>query len=627
MPNNSSYNSASPGGDCFSDSSSVSSLTTDGIDRRRDSSLGIAGGVDIVAMASIKEEDGQRATTSSRESAKENATPSNVNASNGKATPLGSTSLPPPPKPATGASTPRTPARSKRPTASQSETPTERSYDDVEVREGAEEAEEVNVVVAKGGDHIRTACRVRPMLERELGVGRNNVPGTPASTPMAQRLQAQLAAKSSRCVEVLPPPPVAPDFGAPQSSGEPPRPPVSTTVSISKQNITFDFVADEGTPQQQIYEELGEPLVQNCIDGYNASILCYGQTGSGKSYTMFGNSNFFSQQQAQAPSVGGGSSSRNATAAVAPKTPGGPEPAASSSSSTIDPFLDEERGLVPRILEALWQPSHAAGASPAPFSPFRSPLQVSDDAKDVRHHNSSRLSAEFSPGDLGALSPSELRRQSTSVAIARKLKCRCSFYEIYQERVFDLLNLDPSHTSAGLNVREDALLGVYVANLTERLVSSHEEAREVMLQGYANRRVAETAMNRESSRSHAIFQLLLEFSECRNDGAIVTKAAKMCMVDLAGSERQRDTLATNTRLKEAAAINKSLSTLGRVINSLVDAAVSGAKAYIPYRDSKLTFLLKDALGGNSKVSVYRYVNIILYVSTCTNNFRMISLML
>jgi kinesin family protein 15 len=401
---------------------------------------------------------------------------------------------------------------------------------------------------------------------------------------------------------------------------------VSTTVSVSNQTISFDYVADEAASQEEIYLELGEPLVQNCIDGYNASILCYGQTGSGKSYTMFGNSSFFAQPSGNStnPAV----PTPKATGQATPKVGGNgsnsssnnnnPNSSSSSSADNWDPFQDRERGLVPRILEALWQPSSGSGGATSNHiilgtpsyeagdtSPLASPSE--DRARRFSLRPTPELAVTLAGLAVGG-SPSEgMRRQSVSVAIARKLKCRCSFYEIYQEKVFDLLDLDTTHSSAGLAVREDTLLGVYVAGLTECEVSSQEEARAIMLRGYANRRVAETAMNRESSRSHAIFQLLLEFSECRMDGAIVTKAAKMCMVDLAGSERQRDTLATNARLKEAAAINKSLSTLGRVINSLVEAAGGKTATYIPFRDSKLTFLLRDALGGNSKV-IYMYMH-------------------
>lgn len=207
-------------------------------------------------------------------------------------------------------------------------------------------------------------------------------------------------------------------------------------------------------------------------------------------------------------------------------------------------------------------------------------------------------------------------------------QCKCSFYEIYQERVFDLLDVSTSPSAAGLSVREDAKEGVYVEGCTEEVVASIEAAHGLLVKGYQNRHVAETNMNRESSRSHAVFQLSLETSYERSEDGIVTRRkSRFSMVDLAGSERQKDTNASGERLKEASVINKSLSTLGHVINTLADVASNGGRKHIHYRDSKLTFLLRDSLGGNSKVS-FIYFNFpltskYLYLSlddTCRNGF-------
>lgn len=180
--------------------------------------------------------------------------------------------------------------------------------------------------------------------------------------------------------------------------------------------------------------------------------------------------------------------------------------------------------------------------------------------------------------------------------------CKCSFYEIFQEKVFDLLEINSLQSMGGLSVREDSKEGVYVEGCSEHAVTCVRDAHAILIQGYQNRHVAETAMNRESSRSHAVLQLSIEISETRpEDGVIVKKRSRFTMVDLAGSERQKDTNATGDRLKEASVINKSLSTLGHVINTLADIAASGGRRHIHYRDSKLTFLLRDSLGGNSKV--------------------------
>jgi kinesin family member 15 len=182
---------------------------------------------------------------------------------------------------------------------------------------------------------------------------------------------------------------------------------------------------------------------------------------------------------------------------------------------------------------------------------------------------------------------------------------KCSFYEIYQEKIFDLL--DPTNSNP-LSVREDATLGVYVEGCTERVVSSIDDAFQVLSLGYRSRHVGATAMNRVSSRSHAIFQLAIENTQrqCR-DGVDINHVitSRFSLVDLAGSERQRDTQATGARLREASVINKSLTCLGKVITELISQpnGKSKRKKHINYRDSKLTFLLRDSLGGNSKVSI------------------------
>ena len=132
--------------------------------------------------------------------------------------------------------------------------------------------------------------------------------------------------------------------------------------------------------------------------------------------------------------------------------------------------------------------------------------------------------------------------------------------------------------------------------LTSVIVKSIPEIEKTMIAGTKNRKVGETAMNKDSSRSHSIFTIYIETAEETSDGDQRFKAGKLNLVDLAGSERQSKTNATGDRLKEAQKINLSLSALGNVISALVD----GRSTHIPYRDSKLTRLLQDSLGGNTK---------------------------
>uniref|UniRef100_A0A5B7BRW2 Putative phragmoplast orienting kinesin 2 isoform X1 n=1 Tax=Davidia involucrata TaxID=16924 RepID=A0A5B7BRW2_DAVIN len=178
-----------------------------------------------------------------------------------------------------------------------------------------------------------------------------------------------------------------------------------------------------------------------------------------------------------------------------------------------------------------------------------------------------------------------------------RFTCKCSFLEIYNEQILDLL--DPS--SINLQVREDTKKGVYVENLTEVEVTSARDVIQQLVQGAANRKVAATNMNRASSRSHSVFTCIIE-SKWESQGVTHHRFARLNLVDLAGSERQKSSGAEGERLKEATNINKSLSTLGLVIMNLVNAS-NGKSLHVPYRDSKLTFLLQDSLGGNAKTII------------------------
>ena len=173
---------------------------------------------------------------------------------------------------------------------------------------------------------------------------------------------------------------------------------------------------------------------------------------------------------------------------------------------------------------------------------------------------------------------------------------RASFLEIYNENVRDLLGKDQSKTC---DLKETPERGVYVKDLTTFVVKSVSEINNVLQVGKKNRSVGATLMNADSSRSHSIFTVTVETSEVdpggREEDAHI-RVGKLNLVDLAGSERQSKTQATGDRLKEATKINLSLSALGNVISALVD----GKSGHIPYRDSKLTRLLQDSLGGNTK---------------------------
>ena len=179
------------------------------------------------------------------------------------------------------------------------------------------------------------------------------------------------------------------------------------------------------------------------------------------------------------------------------------------------------------------------------------------------------------------------------------------------ERVRDLLN--PGNKS-NLRVREHPMMGPYVEDLCKLTVSTFDEICRLMHQGNKARTVASTNMNETSSRSHAVFTIVLtQRKQCPDLNTSVETVSRLCLVDLAGSERANASGATGERLKEGGQINKSLATLGQVISALADQTVSGSpgklcrknpsSTFVPYRDSTLTWLLKDSLGGNSKTTI------------------------
>ncbi|XP_026321724.1 kinesin-like protein unc-104 isoform X4 [Hyposmocoma kahamanoa] len=195
-------------------------------------------------------------------------------------------------------------------------------------------------------------------------------------------------------------------------------------------------------------------------------------------------------------------------------------------------------------------------------------------------------------------------KQTTSDDL--KYSVEVSYMEIYCERVRDLLN---PKNKGNLRVREHPALGPYVEDLSKLAVTSYQDIYDLIDEGNKARTVAATNMNETSSRSHAVFTIF--FTQQRHDRTtdlMSEKVSKISLVDLAGSERADSTGAKGTRLKEGANINKSLTTLGKVISALAEISASKSKKskkadFIPYRDSVLTWLLRENLGGNSKTAM------------------------
>jgi kinesin family protein 6/9 len=175
---------------------------------------------------------------------------------------------------------------------------------------------------------------------------------------------------------------------------------------------------------------------------------------------------------------------------------------------------------------------------------------------------------------------------------------KISYLEIYNESVFDLLSsLPPSEQKGEITFQEDSKGNVVVKGLSKHIVNSEEEAFNLLFEGESNRTISEHQLNKESTRSHCIFTVNLEMKS-KVESSEKVMISKLNFVDLAGSERVKKTGSTGIALKEAAYINKSLTFLEQVVVALTDK--TRRKDYVPYRQSKLTHILKDSIGGNCK---------------------------
>uniref|UniRef100_A0A673NLH6 Kinesin-like protein KIF13B n=1 Tax=Sinocyclocheilus rhinocerous TaxID=307959 RepID=A0A673NLH6_9TELE len=285
-----------------------------------------------------------------------------------------------------------------------------------------------------------------------------------------------------------------------------------TSSRNKRQTFAYDYCfwsmdeseTEKFAGQDVVFQCLGESLLHNAFQGYNACIFAYGQTGSGKSYTMMGSA--------------------------------------------------DQPGLIPRLCSSLFE-------------------------RTIQH-----------------------QREEESFTV------EVSYMEIYNEKVRDLL--DPKGSRQALRVREHKVLGPYVDGLSRLAVESYKDIESLMSEGNKSRTVAATNMNEESSRSHAVFNIILTHTlKDLQSGTSGEKVSKLSLVDLAGSERAAKTGAAGERLKEGSNINKSLTTLGLVISALADQGAGKNKnKFVPYRDSVLTWLLKDSLGGNSRTAMVATVS-------------------
>ncbi|XP_067440180.1 kinesin-like protein KIF23 isoform X7 [Thunnus thynnus] len=356
---------------------------------------------------------------------------------------------------------------------------------------------------------------------------------------------------------------------------------------------SFKKVFGINTNQMELFEDVAKPLVEDLIHCKNGLLFTYGVTGSGKTYTMTG-------------------------------SPG-------------------DGGLLPRSLDMLFNSVGPFQAKRFVFKPddkngmeIQSQVdallerQKRDSQPLVPKTPSSRQKAD--PEFVDMISPEEACK-SENVDDDCCYSVFVSYIEVYNNYIYDLLEdapfdpIRPKWLGGGTPVRnteftppqskilrEDQNHNMYVAGCTEVEVKSTEEAFEVFWKGQKKRRIANTQLNRESSRSHSVFTVKLVQAPLDADGDHILQdknqvnVSQLCLVDLAGSERTSRTRAEGSRLREAGNINQSLMTLRTCMEVLRENQMCGTNKMVPYRDSKVTHLFKNYFDGEGKVRMIVCVN-------------------
>ncbi|XP_078034200.1 kinesin-like protein KIF23 [Augochlora pura] len=344
---------------------------------------------------------------------------------------------------------------------------------------------------------------------------------------------------------------------------------------------TFSCVFTPGT-QKELFNVVALPLVENVIRGRNSLLFTYGVTGSGKTYTMTG------------------------------------EP--------------HDVGIMPRCLDVIFNSIGNYQTKKFVFKPDKlNGFDIQNEADAMldrqseihagimshRNGKSSKVKKAESDGDSNPMIVREVdESQVVSVDQDNAYAVFVTYVEIYNNSVYDLLEDDDirAKTLQSKIVREDGNKNMYVHAATEIEVKSAEEAFEVFNHGQRRRRVAHTALNAESSRSHSVFTIRLVQAplDCEGEQVIQDKRVvcitQLSLVDLAGSERTNRTKNTGQRLREAGNINNSLMTLRSCLEILRENQIQGTNKIVPYRDSKLTHLFKNYFDGEGQVRMIVCVN-------------------
>ncbi|KAK9068491.1 hypothetical protein SSX86_012605 [Deinandra increscens subsp. villosa] len=215
--------------------------------------------------------------------------------------------------------------------------------------------------------------------------------------------------------------------------------------------------------------------------------------------------------------------------------------------------------------------------------------------------------------DVGVIPRAVEQLFDTIKAQNAEYSMKVTYIELYNEEITDLLAPDDK-SKKPISLMEDGKGAVFMRGLEEELVSSADEIYQILERGSSRKHTAETLINTQSNRSHSLFTITIQIKENTSDGVEIIKCGKLNLVDLAGSENILRSGAREGRAREAGEINKSLLTLGRVINALADHS-----GHVPYRDSKLTRLLRDSLGGKTKTCIIATVSLSIHSLEETQN--------
>ncbi|EJS44079.1 cin8p [Saccharomyces arboricola H-6] len=364
------------------------------------------------------------------------------------------------------------------------------------------------------------------------------------------------------------------------------------TAQMNAKRYTVDKVFGPGASQDLIFDEVAGPLFQDFIKGYNCTVLVYGMTSTGKTYTMTGDEKLYNGELSDAAGI---------IPRVLLKLFDTLELQQNDyvvKCSFIELYNEELKDLLD---------SNSNGSSSNAFEgQFMKKLRIFDSSTanntNSNSANSSRSnSRNSSPRSLNDLTPKAafLRKRLRTKSLPNTIK------QQYQQQTMNSRNNSSSNSGSASNINtnngqksslapNDQSNGIYIQNLQEFHITNAMEGLNLLQRGLKHRQVASTKMNDFSSRSHTIFTITL-YKKHQDE---LFRISKMNLVDLAGSENINRSGALNQRAKEAGSINQSLLTLGRVINALVDKS-----GHIPFRESKLTRLLQDSLGGNTKTAL------------------------